>query len=170
MKRVAIIGAAIVFGVISALVMTGRTPAEPAPPPTLTHTTESSPAITTPVATKPAPAPAPVVAPPVPITLAEQTVELQLRLIDERRLDELRATFTPELRDRVTTETMEACRTRIHQVPVRPDWEMAENTRGPNGLRIRSVSMFGKSLTGFHEQRDGRWLADALWCVPVGLP
>jgi hypothetical protein len=29
--------------------------------------------------------------------------------------------------------------------------------------------MFGKSMTGFHDV-DGRWLADALWCLPVGLP
>jgi hypothetical protein len=29
--------------------------------------------------------------------------------------------------------------------------------------------MFGKSMTGFHEV-DGRWLADAVWCLPVGLP
>jgi len=24
-------------------------------------------------------------------------------------------------------------------------------------------------MTGFHEV-DGRWLADAVWCLPVGLP
>jgi hypothetical protein len=29
--------------------------------------------------------------------------------------------------------------------------------------------MFGKSMTGFHEV-DGRWLADGVWCLPVGLP
>jgi hypothetical protein len=96
---------------------------------------------------------------------AEHTVAMQLQLIENGRLEDLRETFMPEVRERVTADAMHACRVRIHQVPVRPDWEMAED--GPG---VRRVSMFGKSMTGFHEQPDGRWLADAVWCMPVGLP
>ena len=60
------------------------------------------------------------------------------------------------------------CRKKVASAVVMPDWEMAEN-EVVNGRRVRRVSMFGKSMTGFHEI-DGRWLADAAWCVPVGVP
>jgi hypothetical protein len=94
----------------------------------------------------------------------EQAVADQLRVIDSGDLAAFRATFVPGVA--ITADTLAACRTRIHQVPVRPDWEMAKETV-VDGLRVRRVSMFGKSMTGFHEQPDGRWLADAAWCVPV---
>jgi hypothetical protein len=112
-----------------------------------------------------APATPPPPAPPAETKGAEHAVAAQLQLIENGRLEDLRETFMPEVRDRVTADALHACRVRIHQVPVRPDWEMAED--GPG---VRRVSMFGKSMTGFHEQPDGRWLADTLWCVPVGLP
>jgi len=115
-------------------------------------------------ATPPPPARAPA------STGAEHAVAAQLQLIDDGKLDGLRETFTADVRDRVTADAMRACRVRVHQVPVRPDWEMAEESTDVDGLRVRRVSMFGKSTTGFHEQRDGRWLADSVWCMPVGLP
>jgi hypothetical protein len=96
-------------------------------------------------------------------------VAIQLRLLDEHNLSAFRATFTPTVAASITADMMEACRTRVHQVPVQPDWEMAEDST-ENGHHVRRVSMFGKSMTGFHEQPDGSWLADAVWCLPVGLP
>jgi hypothetical protein len=113
---------------------------------------------------------APRIPPATPATGAEQTVALQIQLIDRGRIDELRATFTEDIRSRVTDEVVEACRVRIHQIAVRPDWEMAEEAVDDRGRSVRRVSMFGKSVTGFHEEANGRWLADAIWCVPTGLP
>lgn len=78
------------------------------------------------------------------------------------------AAFVPALRSKIDDAAFAACRTRVHQVDVHPDWETAEDGI-VDGHAVRRVSMFGKSMTGFHEQ-GGRWLADALWCVPVGLP
>ncbi len=74
----------------------------------------------------------------------------------------------PAVQPQVTADAFAACRKRVRQVPVRPDWEMAEASAS-GGHRVIRVSMFGKSMTGFHEV-DGRWLADALWCLPIGLP
>jgi hypothetical protein len=96
----------------------------------------------------------------------QATVETQLELLRGGRDSELRTTFLPSVS--VTSEAIETCKRRVRSVPVRPDWEMAED-RVEQGHRVRRVSMFGKSMTGFHEM--GRaWLADAVWCVPVGLP
>jgi len=149
------------------VILTRGAPADPSralepPPPTVTTSPSPSP---------PAPAPTPVpAATPQPGTAPEATVARQLALIDAGKLDELRATFVPELRDRVTADVLARCQVRIHQVPVRPDWEMAEDDTDERGARVRRVSMFGKAMTGFHWQPDGSWLADAIWCLPVGLP
>jgi hypothetical protein len=89
-------------------------------------------------------------------------------LLESGKPDLFRETFLPSVQPQVTAETFEACRKRVRQVPVRPDWETAE-VGALGGHRVVRVSMFGKSMTGFHEV-DGRWLADALWCLPVGLP
>jgi hypothetical protein len=98
----------------------------------------------------------------------QTTVQTQLRLLEGGNADLFRQTFLPSVRPQVTAEAFEACRKRVRQVPVQPDWEMAEaSTSGGN--RVVRVSMFGKSMTGFHDV-DGRWLADAVWCLPVGLP
>jgi hypothetical protein len=105
-----------------------------------------------------------------PVTLAspQTTVQTQLRLLEGGNADLFRQTFLPSVRPQVTAEAFEACRKRVRQVPVQPDWEMAEaSTSG--GDRVVRVSMFGKSMTGFHDV-DGHWLADAVWCLPVGLP
>jgi len=105
---------------------------------------------------------------PVMLASPQTTVQTQLRLLESGRQDLFRETFLPSAQPQVTAAAFAACRQRVRQVPVRPDWEMSEaSTSG--GHRIVRVSMFGKSMTGFHEV-DGRWLADALWCLPVGLP
>jgi hypothetical protein len=96
------------------------------------------------------------------------TVQTQLRLLEAGDQDRFRQTFLPSMQPQVTAEAFAACRKRVRQVPVRPDWETAEASAS-SGHRVVRVSMFGKSMTGFHEV-DGRWLADAVWCLPVGLP
>ena len=152
---------AIVWCVLASTSTTAGAPATSASSP-------SPPPAAKPVEAAPRPLPLPPSPPPAPVAGAEQAVEHQLAVIDIGDLDAFRATFTSDVK--VTPEALAACRTRVHQVPVRPDWEMAEDSIDEHGQRVRRVSMFGKSLTGFHEQGDGRWLADALWCVPVGLP
>jgi hypothetical protein len=98
----------------------------------------------------------------------QTTVLTQLRLLEGGNADFFRQTFLPSVQPQITAEAFEACRQRVRQAPVRPDWEMAE-TSTSGGHRVLRVSMFGKSTTGFH-QVDGRWLADAVWCLPVGSP
>ena len=138
-------------------------------------TSESQPAPA--VATSPAPAvpvtPRASANPPAgldPAALASPraTVQTELRLLEGGEQDLFRQTFLPSVQARITAEAFAACRQRVRQVPVRPDWEMAEASAS-GGRRVVRVSMFGKTMTGFHEV-DGRWLADALWCLPVGLP
>ena len=123
----------------------------------------------------PTAAPEPVaVAPPAPILAAralasaQTTVQSQLSLLGDNQYDLFVQTFAQSLRPSITREVFDACRVRINQLPVKPDWEVAEE-RTENGRRILAVSIFGKSMTDF-EETDGRWLAGSLWCVPVGLP
>jgi hypothetical protein len=105
---------------------------------------------------------------PVMLASPTATVQTELRLLEVGNADLFRQTFLPSVQPQVTAEAFAACRRRVQQVPVRPDWETAEaGTSG--GHRVVRVSMFGKSMTGFHEV-DGRWLADGVWCLPVGLP
>ncbi len=105
---------------------------------------------------------------PAALASPRATVQTELRLLEGGEQDLFRETFLPSLQSQVTAEAFAACRQRVRQVPVRPDWEMAE-VSASGGHRVVRVSMFGKSMTGFHEV-DGRWLADAVWCLPVGLP
>ncbi len=98
----------------------------------------------------------------------EATISTQVRLLEEGRDREFKATFMPEVQDQLTPDAIEACRKRLAQVRVQPDWEVAEDSV-VDGRRVERVSMFGKSMTGFHDV-DGSWLADAVWCLPVGLP
>ena len=95
-------------------------------------------------------------------------VQTQLRLLEAGERDVFRETFLPSVQPQVTAAAFAACRKRVSQAPVRPDWETAE-VSASGGHRVLRVSMLGKSTTGFHEV-NGRWLADALWCLPVGLP
>ena len=137
-------------------------------------TSQTTPTATSAPAASPLPAtPRPAARPPPELDRAalaspQTTVETELRLLEAGEQDLFRETFLPSLQPKVTAETFAACRKRVRQVPVRPDWEVAESGESA-GHRVVRVSMFGKSMTGFHEV-DGRWLADALWCVPVGLP
>ncbi len=96
------------------------------------------------------------------------TVSTQVRLLEDGDDEAFRETFVPSMRDKVTPDAIAACRKRLAQVRVQPDWEMAEDSTA-GGERVERVSMWGKSMTGFHDV-NGRWLADALWCVPTGLP
>ena len=105
---------------------------------------------------------------PAALASPQSAVQTALRLLDSGDLDLFRETFLPSVQPQVTPDAFAACRRRVRQVPVRPDWEMAEEVTS-GGHRVVRVSMFGKSMTGFHDV-DGRWLADALWCLPVGLP
>jgi hypothetical protein len=98
----------------------------------------------------------------------QSAVQTALRLLDSGDLDLFRETFLPSVQPQVTPDAFAACRRRVRQAPVRPDWEVAEESTSA-GHRVVRVSIFGKSMTGFHDV-DGRWLADALWCLPVGLP
>jgi hypothetical protein len=99
---------------------------------------------------------------------AETTVSTQMTYLEDGQYDLFVQTFAEDVRSQVTRDVFERCRTRIGQVPVRPDWEMAEET-AESGHRVRRVSMFGKSMTPFVET-DGAWRAQAIWCLPVGLP
>ena len=98
----------------------------------------------------------------------QRTVQTALRLLDSGDLDLFRQTFLRSVQPQITPDAFAACRRRVRQVPVRPDWEMAEQSTSA-GHRVVRVSIFGKSMTGFYDV-GGRWLADALWCVPVGVP
>ena len=98
----------------------------------------------------------------------QTTVQTQLSLLQDGQRELFAQTFVEALRPQVTPEVFKACQVRVNQVPVKPDWEMAEDSLD-GGKRILRVSIYGKSLTGFDEL-DGRWLADTLWCVPTGLP
>lgn len=105
---------------------------------------------------------------PAALASPQSAVQTALRLLDSGDLDLFRETFLPSVKPQVTPDAFAACRRRVRQVPVRPDWEMVEESTS-SGHRVVRVSIFGKSMTGFHDV-DGRWLADALWCLPVGLP
>ncbi len=106
--------------------------------------------------------------PPLDLSSPRSTVDTQLALLRSGDDAAFRQTFLERVRPLVTPEAIAACRRRVEQVPVRPDWEMAESSSGPDGRAVR-VSMFGKSETGFHDV-GGKWLADAVWCVPTGIP
>ena len=99
-----------------------------------------------------------------------EVVETQRRLLEGRDDDAFRSTFMPDVQSELTAEAIESCRKRLAAKTVKPDWEVAEESmeRGEAGIHtVVRVSMFGKSMTGFHEVAAGRWLADAAWCVPV---
>ena len=124
---------------------------------------------------RPAAAPAP---PPEPdggptfgrfsLISPEATVSTQVRLLAEGRDEAFRETFLPQIRDKVTPEAIAACRKRLAESRVQPDWEVAEDSQ-QDGHRVQRVSMWGKSTTGFHDT-NGAWLADSVWCQPTGVP
>lgn len=107
---------------------------------------------------------------PASLAAAEDTVRTQVSLLEADRDAELRDTFLPAVRSQLDDDALAFCKQRVRGRLVRPDWEMAEEGVTDAGERIRRVSMFGKSLTGFVEVAPGRWLADSVWCVQGRLP
>jgi hypothetical protein len=97
------------------------------------------------------------------------TVRTQVVLLLAHRDAEFRATFLPSVQDQITDEVLAYCKQKLGR-PVRPDWEMAEDGLTANGKRVRRVSMFGKSMTGFVELEPDRWLADSVWCAQGRQP
>ncbi len=108
----------------------------------------------------PRPPPASAAAKPSP----KGALRAQEELLARGDLAGFRQTFLPPLDAKVGDAEFEACKRRLGNRPVTPDWEMAEEEMTDAGRVVR-VSVFGKSMTGFHEV-NGRWLADAVWCVP----
>ena len=102
---------------------------------------------------------------PLPLTNPRQTLEAQLALLGTDRVETFRSTFLPEIQPQITPEVFAACRSRVTNRAVRPDWEVAED-RVVLGRRVVSVSIFGKSTTGFVEVSPEVWRADAVWCLP----
>ena len=100
------------------------------------------------------------------LTSPAATVTTQIALLQANRGSDFRSTFLPSVQREVSDAALVACKRRVQSAAVLPDWEMAENSV-VDGHRVQKVSMFGKSMTGFHEVSAGRWLADALWCLPV---
>ena len=113
-------------------------------------------------------APAPFARPSETVALSSpaSTLKTQLALLEEGRDDAFRSTFLPAIRDQITAEAIAGCKRRVVGNTLRPDWEVAEDAV-VDGHRVRRVSIFGKSMTGFHEVEANVWLADAVWCLPV---
>ena len=172
------VGLALACAAIAAFLLLRRSGTEARPP---SGTTANSPGRTAPrageqnrdaVESAPRSSPRPATAPPelkeAALASPRNAVQTALRLLDNGEQDLFRETFLPSVQPQVTAEAFDACRRRVRQAPVRPDWEMAEESAA-GGERVVRVSMFGKSMTGFHDV-NGRWLADSLWCLPTGLP
>ena len=184
-RAILILAGAPLLLILALLVLTNlpasTSPATPRPPATspATPNTTVTPNPTTPNTsatpnTTPAPnttaTPNTTPAPPAPLDPAavsspQSTVASSLRFLEADDELRFRQTLLPSVAAKLTPETFADCRAHLARGPVTPDWEVAERTVQDGHLVVR-VSMFGKSLTGFHELR-GRWLADALWC---GLP
>ena len=60
------------------------------------------------------------------LTDPQATVDTQIELLTSNRDDDLRATFMPNIRDKLTPQAMAACKRKVASHPVKPDWEMAE--------------------------------------------
>ena len=95
-----------------------------------------------------------------------RTVATQLALLEKGSDADFRATFLPSVQPELTSETIARCREHMRGRPVKPHWAMAEESV-EGGKRVVRVSMFGKSLTGFHESAPDQWLADHVWCLPT---
>jgi hypothetical protein len=118
---------------------------------------------------KPPPAVAPPPSPIMRLDSPDATVQTQIELLEAGKDAEFRETFMPDVRSDLSAGTIDACRSRVQNVPVKPDWEVARDDTDEQGRPTRWVSMWGKSETGFHQVK-GAWLADSVWCDPPGLP
>jgi len=91
---------------------------------------------------------------PAALASARATVQTELRLLEGGEQDLFRETFLPSVQPQITAEAFAACRKRVRQVPVAAGLG-DDRGRRLGGHRVVRVSMFGKSMTGFHEV-DGR--------------
>ena len=91
----------------------------------------------------------------------QDTMAAQMAMLARDDVAAFRASFTVPVSD----EQFAACKKRMKNAHLDPDWEMAETTI-EGGHKVVRVSIFGKGMTGFHE-KSGRYLADAVWCVPI---
>lgn len=94
------------------------------------------------------------------LSTPERALGTQVELLRRADYDGLRETFVPELTLQLTDRALDACRLAVISTGVRlaPRWVDAGATRevrvmGEGGAPTRFVS------------REGRWLADRLWCV-----
>lgn len=99
------------------------------------------------------------------LSSAEATVKSAVAALVAGRDRDFADTFLPDVVRQLDPDLIARCRARVIAAPVRPDWEVAEE-RVVAGRRVRLVSMYGKSMTGFHDVA-GRWLADRIWCAPA---
>ena len=91
----------------------------------------------------------------------QDTMAAQMAMLARDDVAAFRASFTVPVSD----EQFAACKKRMKNAHLDPDWEMAETTI-EDGHKVVRVSIFGKGMTGFHE-KSGRYLADTVWCVPI---
>jgi hypothetical protein len=98
----------------------------------------------------------------------ERAVDSALKMLQLGDEAGFRTTFLPAVQGQITPEVFATCRAFVQRTKVMPDWETSESSTQA-GRAVKRVSMFGKSLTGFHEI-DGRWYADRVWCLPTGVP
>lgn len=163
--------------------MSSPAPVVPEPAPSPRASEPSLAASATPLVSAPrAPAPSASAPPPpsvaAPVARAvvrpsspRENLAIAMRLLEAGDDEAFRATFMPAVRTSLTTSAIEACRRRLVGKTLKPDWEVAESAVEPNEAgapeRVTRVSIFGKSMTGFHEVAPDEWLADAAWCVPV---
>lgn len=146
------------------VVWMGRRPIEPQalPPPSAIRV---APAGATTPATDAEPGAPAATRQTLPLTSPRQTIAAELALLGTDRVEAFRSTFLPEIQAQITPEVFLACKARVMNRAVRPDWEVAEE-RVVSGRRVLSVSIFGKSTTGFVEVSPDEWRADAVWCLP----
>jgi hypothetical protein len=106
--------------------------------------------------------PGPVSAGTLALDSATNAVATQVRLLQENREADFRATFLPSVA--ISADQWAACRKRVSATVVLPDWASATDET-VSGHRVKRVAVLGAVATGFHEL-DGRWLADRVWCSP----
>lgn len=116
----------------------------------------------------PLPAPGGARPPVGDLSTPERALATQVALLRAADWAALRETFLPSVQLALGDRALDACRLAVIAAgrAVSPDWARA--ARGvQDGHPVLRVPVLrpGDDPTGFH-QRDGRWLADALWCAP----
>jgi hypothetical protein len=98
----------------------------------------------------------------------ERAVESAVKFLQIGDQESWKSTFLPTVQADLAADAFEKCRAYVERTRVLPDWETAQ-TATVDGHPVKRVSMFGKSLTGFH-QIGASWYADRVWCLPTGVP